>query len=240
MTGILLRTMGILSAAVLLSLPAQAAEQAAPAMPPKMTQVWLTVLLRGAAWTAEQTPEAQRLQQQHVAYLDELARAGHSLAMGPFTDGGFVEGLVVLSAGSLEEATALMEADPAMKAQRVAIEIHPWWVAKDAFRKTAPPPRFVTYHFAFLLRGPEWTPGQTPELERLQEAHLANIRRLAETGKLVVAGPFSDDGPLRGVFVFKTETLDEAKTLADSDPAVQAGRLALEFHPWLVPAGALP
>jgi uncharacterized protein YciI len=240
MKGKLLRTMGLLSATALLSLPAQPAEQPPPAMPANMTQVWLTVLLHGADWTAEQTPEAQRLQQQHVAYLDELAKSGQSLAMGPFTDGGFVEGLVVLSAGSLEEATALMEADPAMKAQRVAIEIHPWWLAKDTFRRTAPPPRFVTYYFAFLLRGPEWTPGQTPELEHLQEAHLANIRRLAETGKLVVAGPFSDDGTLRGVFVFKTETLDEAKALADSDPAVQAGRLVLEFHPWLVPAGTLP
>lgn len=239
MTREFLRAMGLLSATALLSLPAQAAEQAAPAMPPGMTQVWLTVLLRGAAWTAEQTPEAQRLQQ-HIVYLDELAKAGHSLVMGLFTDGGFVEGLVVLGAGSLEEATALMEADPAVKAQRVAIEIHPWWVAKDAFRKTESPPRFVTYYFAFLLRGPEWTPGQTPELERLQEAHLANIRRLADTGKLVIAGPFSDDGPMRGVFVFKTETLDEAKTLANSDPAVRAGRLVLEFHPWLVPAGALP
>jgi uncharacterized protein YciI len=240
MTGKLLRTVGVFSATALLSLPAQAVEQAAPAMPANMVQVWLAVLLRGAAWTPEQTPEALRLQQQHVTYLDELATAGHTLIMGPFTDGGPIEGLVVLGVGSLEEATALMEADPAIKAQRIAIEIHPWWVAKDAFRKTAPPPRFVTYYFAFLLRGPEWTPDQTPELERLQEAHLANIRRLAETGKLVVAGPFSDDGTLRGVFVFKTETLDEATSLAESDPAVQAKRLVLEFHPWLVPAGALP
>jgi uncharacterized protein YciI len=232
--------MGVFSATALLSLPAQAVEQAAPVMPANMVEVWLAVLLHGAAWTAEQTPEAQRLQQQHVAYLDELATAGHSLIMGPFTDGGPIEGLVVLDAGSLEEATALIEPDPAIKAQRVAIEIHPWWVAKDAFRKTAPPPRFVTYYLAFLLRGPEWTPDQTPELERLQEAHLANIRRLAETGKLVVAGPFSDGGTLRGVFVFKTETLDEATSLAESDPAVQARRLVLEFHPWLVPAGALP
>lgn len=235
-----LRSIGMLFAAVLMSFSGWAAEQAPSAMPANMTQVWLTVLLHGAAWTAEQTPEAQRLQKQHLAYLDGLAKAGHSLIMGPFTDGGFVEGLVVLGSGSLEEATALMGADPAVKEQHVALEFHPWWVAKDAFRKTAPPPRFVTYYFAFLMRGTEWTPGQTPELERLQEAHLTNIRRLADTGKLVVAGPFSDDGTLRGVFVFKTETLDEAKTLADSDPAVQAGRLVLEFHPWLVPAGALP
>jgi uncharacterized protein YciI len=234
-----MRVVGALIVMALLSLPAQAGEQPASRMPPGMVQVWLAVLMRGSAWTGGQTPEAERLHQQHIAHLDELARAGHSLVMGPFMDQGPIEGLAVLSAASLEEATALMESDPAVKAHRVAVEIHPWWAAKDTFRKPATPLRLVTYYFAFLLRGPKWTPEQTPELARLQEAHLANIRRLAETGKLVVAGPFSDGGPLRGVFVFKTETMEEAKALADIDPAVQAGRLALELHPWLVPAGSL-
>ena len=235
-----MRTFGALIVSALLSLPAQAGEQPAPGMPPGMVQVWLAVLMRGSAWTAKQTPEAERLQQQHIAHLDELARAGHSLVMGPFMDQGPIEGVVVLSANSLEEVTALMESDPAVKAHRVAIEIHPWWPAKDTFRKPASPLRLVTYYLAFLLRGATWTPEQTPELARLQEAHLANIRRLAEAGKLAVAGPFSDGGPLRGVLVFKTETVEEAKALADTDPAVRAGRLALEIHPWLVPAGSLP
>jgi uncharacterized protein YciI len=240
MTRNLMRTFGALLATALLSLTAQAGEQSPTGMPLEMAQVWLAVLMRGSAWTAEQTPEAEQLQQQHIAHLDELSRAGYSLLMGPFTDQGPIEGVVVLSANSLEEATALMESDPAVKAHRVAIELHPWWAAKNAFRKPAAPLRLVIYYFAFLLRGATWTPEQTPELVRLQEAHLANIRRLAEAGTLVVAGPFSDGGPLRGVFVFKTETMEEAKALADTDPAVRAGRLALELHPWLVPVGALP
>jgi uncharacterized protein YciI len=58
--------------------------------------------------------------------------------------------------------------------------------------------------------------------------------------KLVVAGPFGDDGNLRGIFVFKVASLDEAKALAETDPAVIAGRLAIDMHPWLVPEGILP
>ena len=58
--------------------------------------------------------------------------------------------------------------------------------------------------------------------------------------KLVVAGPFGDNGALRGIFVFRVASIDEAKTLAATDPAVQAGRLAIDLHPWMVPVGILP
>jgi len=58
--------------------------------------------------------------------------------------------------------------------------------------------------------------------------------------KLVVAGPFGDDGRLRGIFVFKVASIDEARALAATDPAVQAGRLALQIHAWVVPEGILP
>jgi uncharacterized protein len=82
----------------------------------------------------------------------------------------------------------------------------------------------TTAYFAFLSRGPKWTGVKTPETEELQKAHLANINRLAELKKLVVAGPFGDNGQLRGIFVFKVASLAEAKSLAETDPAVQAGQ----------------
>ena len=90
----------------------------------------------------------------------------------------------------------------------------------------------ATYQVAFLRRGPAWTPGETPELQKLQEAHMAHIRAMGESGKLLVAGPFSDGGDLRGMFIFRLDTLEEARALAEQDPAVKAGRLALEWHPW--------
>jgi len=89
----------------------------------------------------------------------------------------------------------------------------------------------TTYYVGLLFRGPSWSE-ETPERARIQEAHLANIKRLADEGKLILAGPFSDGGELRGMFVFQVGSLEEAKALCDTDPAVQAGRLRVELHPW--------
>jgi uncharacterized protein YciI len=90
----------------------------------------------------------------------------------------------------------------------------------------------TTYYVGFLYRGPKWTPEVTPETTRIQEGHMANIHRMAEAGKLLVAGPFSDDGNLRGMYVFQVGSMEEAEKLVQTDPAVQSGRLRFELHPW--------
>ncbi len=85
---------------------------------------------------------------------------------------------------------------------------------------------------AFLKTGPNRSKDSTTAAE-LQKAHLANIRRLAEEGKLVLAGPFMDGDPeLRGIYLFNTSSVEEARALTESDPAVQAGTLVMELHPW--------
>ena len=90
----------------------------------------------------------------------------------------------------------------------------------------------TTYYVGFLFKGPSWSPEETPERARIQEAHMANIRKMGAEGKLLIAGPFTDDGEVRGLYVFKVGSIEEARALAESDPAVKAGRLRFEIHPW--------
>lgn len=87
------------------------------------------------------------------------------------------------------------------------------------------------YYMCFLKRGPNRDQDKETVMA-LQEAHLANIGRLAELGKIVIAGPFGDDGDLRGIFIMNTRTREEAEELVNSDPAIQAGRLSYELIPW--------
>lgn len=106
-------------------------------------------------------------------------------------------------------------------------------LANPAF--AAPDPgeyEMANYQVAFYRKGPAWTPGDTPELKQLQSAHLAHIGKMAESGKLIIAGPFTDNGDLRGMLIFRIDSLDEARALAEQDPAVKAGRLVLEWHSW--------
>lgn len=88
-----------------------------------------------------------------------------------------------------------------------------------------------------LLKGPNWSPDETPEVEALQAAHLANIDRMRKSGELVAAGPFVDDGFIRGVYVFRGGSMEEAYAITGTDPSVSAGRLKFEIHPWWVKKG---
>jgi len=113
-------------------------------------------------------------------------------------------------------------------------------VASAEEPKSALPPGMAVVYMVLLKKGPSWTAQRTPETQAVQEAHMANIRALWAAKKMIVAGPFGDDGDLRGVFIFDVASLEEAKALAATDPAVKAGRLAVEIHPWWVERRALP
>jgi uncharacterized protein YciI len=88
-----------------------------------------------------------------------------------------------------------------------------------------------TYVMAFLRTGPNRLKDSAARAE-LQKAHLKDIMRLADEGKLIVAGPFLDDQDIRGIFIFNVSTVEEAKKLTETDPAIKAGSLIMELHPW--------
>lgn len=95
-----------------------------------------------------------------------------------------------------------------------------------------------TYVMALLKAGPN-RDRPRDEAQRLQAAHRANIDRLAAEGTLVLAGPFADDGVLRGIYIFDVSTVAEAEALTRTDPAIQAGQLVMELHPWYGSAALL-
>ena len=204
----------------------------------EMGTFYLCLLIKPSNFTVTNAPP--QLLQNHFKHVQGLIASGKAAIAGPFGDDTRIAGVFVLNASSPEEARALEEADPLVKEAGFSVEVLKWWAAKGIMKPPAQPFKQTTYYFCFLRRGPKWTAERTPETAKLQAAHMANINAMAKTGKLVIAGPFENGGDYAGVFVFKVGSLDEARTLAESDPAVKAGRLATEVHPWLVGEGSLP
>lgn len=212
----------------------------ATAQEPKYEMGTFYVCLLIKPSNAPSGPPSQQLVQGHFKHVQGLIASGKAAIAGPFGDDARIAGVFVLNAATPDEARAMEEADPLVKEGGFSVEVLKWWAAKGIMKPPAQPLKQTTYYFTFLRRGPKWTAEKTPETDKLQAAHMANINALAKTGKLVIAGPFENAGDYAGVFVFKVSSLDEARALAESDPAIKAGRLVADVHPWLVFQGSLP
>ena len=68
--------------------------------------------------------------------------------------------------------------------------------------------------------------------DKIQAGHMANINRLYEAGTLKVAGPFAEETLAQGLFIFDCPTKSQLESLLQTDPAIKAGRLIAEIHPW--------
>ncbi len=87
------------------------------------------------------------------------------------------------------------------------------------------------YVMVFLMAGDKRDQDET-ERTKIQEGHMAHINKLAEAGYVIMAGPFGDDTEYQGILLFDVDTVEEAVKLESEDPAVKAGRLIIEAHPW--------
>lgn len=93
------------------------------------------------------------------------------------------------------------------------------------------------YFLCFLKKGPRHQM-DSMQIALIQEQHLAHLNMLDKTGKISMAGPLGDDGETRGIVIYNVATIEEALKLAREDPAVRAGRLKVEMHPWWAAKGS--
>lgn len=98
----------------------------------------------------------------------------------------------------------------------------------------------MKYYIFVILKTPEDEPDD-PELRKKSFAgHMKNINKMAEDGKLIVAGPMdSNEQSYRGIFIVDVKTIEEAEELLETDPAIKEGFLDTELFKWYGSA-ALP
>lgn len=94
-----------------------------------------------------------------------------------------------------------------------------------------------TYYLVFLKKGPNRNQDSVT-VKKLQEGHMAHLNKMAESGKMDIAGPIAADTDLRGICIYNVATKEEAEKLVNEDPMVKAGRLVAEVLPFYSAKGA--
>lgn len=130
-----MRKISFFAVALTLLLPAFAgAQEKKSAQEPKfeMVQYYFVNLMKGPNRTQPDSV-AKKLQAGHMENISKMAADGKLICAGPYADdkGG---GIFILSVKTMDEAKALVENDPAVKAGRLSYEIRPWMTAKGTFK----------------------------------------------------------------------------------------------------------
>lgn len=94
------------------------------------------------------------------------------------------------------------------------------------------------YVLVILKTGPTPLP-RGEARDAMFQGHFANMKRLAAEGKLVLAGPLDGVDGRRGIFVFDTADLDEARALVATDPVIVNGEMEAELHAYYGSAALL-
>lgn len=94
-----------------------------------MQQYYMVFLMKGEKRSQDST-EAAKLQKEHMAHLSRMHTEGYTSLTGPMGDDGDLRGIVVYNTATAREADSLANLDPMVKAGRLKVEVHPWWVAK--------------------------------------------------------------------------------------------------------------
>lgn len=120
-----MRRLALFVGATLLSATALAAD-----MPPDMTAYYFGILEKGPKWTPEKTDATAKIQEGHLAHLDAMWKAGKLVLAGPLENAGDWRGILIYRTKTIEEAQTLANDDPAVKAGRLQVTMHPWWVQR--------------------------------------------------------------------------------------------------------------
>jgi uncharacterized protein len=202
---------------------------------------YLFVLLNRPANAPQLSKEAgEKLQEEHMANIRKMFDEHKLVIAGPFLDDTVLRGIFVLRAESIEQAREWADSDPAIKAGRLAAEVHgPWLVDPGAIHSPTKPEGLEQYTLVLMRRGEKWDPATTAVAD-VMKLHGPFVKQMIDQGNLAIAGPFPPNDPseLRGIVIFRVGA-EQTATLLKDDPTVKAGLLKTEIHPWGTGKGVL-
>lgn len=171
--------------------------------------------------------EVDRIMKGHMENINKMAAEGKLVAAGPFEGGG---GIFIFNAKSSEEVMEWVKPDPGIQANRWRVETLPFTSRTGSICKVSEPYQMVMYSFVRFSPSPNRT--ETENVNKLLQAHDEHMKKIAQMEGTVTEATFGSGG---SIYVSKNE-ID--KTLFESDPAVKAGALQVEFKKLYIAKGS--
>jgi uncharacterized protein YciI len=213
----------------------------APAQPNAKPSRYFFVLLTRPANAPQLSKEAgEKLQEQHMANIRKLAAEHKLVIAGPFMDDTVLRGIFVFQAESETQVKEWASSDPAIKAGRLAAEVHgPWLIDPSTIHSPAEPAGMEQYTLVLMKRGDQWK-SDPVAFNSVVKEYPAYNEEMTERGNVAIAGlfPLGVPGELRAVAIFRVGS-EQTATLVNADPDVEAGLLKPELHPWITGKGVL-
>src|SRR5438067_2383467 len=114
----------------------------------KLVQFQMAIMKRGPAWDSTKAEDRNSILHQHLGNVIALLDSGKVIIAGPFDDSSDVAGIFIFRTASANEAKALVDTDPAVKAGFMIPEMRPWSL-EDIFKK--PVTSLLTMETVFLV-----------------------------------------------------------------------------------------
>ncbi|MDT8392303.1 MAG: YciI family protein [Bacteroidales bacterium] len=161
------------------------------------------------------------LQEGHLENIRQLYDAGHLLLAGPFDDGG---GIFVLKAENTEAVNDLLSTDPAIKANRLNIEVMPMIIDKGMICQQDKPYEMTALHFIRFTHT-----GRQPSED--MHKRISKTEAYRDKNALIFACSLSNEsGPAAFVEILGTE--HDADKYAAGHPMVSSGAFEYTVRPW--------
>ena len=218
--------------------PALAQAQADPNAKP--AQYFLVLLNRPADAPQLGKEAGEKLQEEHMANIRKMAAEHKLVIAGPLMEDTTLRGIFVFQAGSAAQAQEWANSDPAVKAGRLAPEVHgPWLIDDSAIHPPSTPEGMQQYTLVLMKRTAKWKVDAVG-FNFVVKEYPAFAKEMTARGYVAIAGlvPLAVPGELRAVTIFRVGP-EQTATLLKDDPSVREGLLKAEIHPWATGAGVL-
>ncbi|KAA3635126.1 MAG: hypothetical protein DWP97_05425 [Calditrichaeota bacterium] len=204
------------------------------------TQTYYFGMILSGSERSQSNEEAAEIQKAHLANIGRLADEGLMALAGPFwneDNSNKIRGLFIYEVDSIEQAQELVDTDPAVQKNRLAVDVYPWIGSKN-----------MTYTEPVEMRGYQaaifWNnSNDIPLFNDIYTYFHKQLALLSDSASIVLAGPFDSEGmniegkTPHSIFIFSVDTTATISDFASKSKWLSDSLLTVDVLNFYGPVG---